>query len=139
MAILLTNISENILNENIIKESFTKLKNKDELINEEITEIFYLNEKISEQNGIFDNIKVNKFEIDINKDMDEVYNDINQIIEDILDKKQFIDVIVDTSFLAYLILEVLIKNFKITDVFMLENNKLTKAHPCGCEPEYKGY
>lgn len=61
MAILLTNISENILNENIIKESFTKLKNKDELINEEITEIFYLNEKISEQNGIFDNIKVNKF------------------------------------------------------------------------------
>lgn len=75
----------------------------------------------------------------MDKNMDEVYKNINQIIEDILDKKQFINVIVDTTFLAYLILEVLIKNFNITDVFILENNKLKKAHPCGCEPEYKGY
>ncbi|OQD58187.1 hypothetical protein MBBAR_26c00160 [Methanobrevibacter arboriphilus JCM 13429 = DSM 1125] len=104
-----------------------------------MTEIFYLNEKISKQEWNSNNIKVNKFRINIDKNMDEVYNNINQIIEDILDKKQFINVIVDTTFLAYLILEVLIKNFNITDVFILENNKLKKAHACGCEPEYKGY
>ncbi|MBZ9570653.1 hypothetical protein KQY27_03720 [Methanobrevibacter sp. TMH8] len=139
MAVLLTNISGNILNQNIIKESFTKLKNKDELKDEEINEIFYLNEEIPEKNQNFNNINVNNFKIDMNKDMDEVYDIITQIIEDILDKKEFIDVIVDTSFLAYLILEVLIKKFDIIDVFILENNKLKKAHPCGCGEEYMGY
>ena len=68
--------------------------------------------------------------------MEEVYRNINRIIEDILDKKEFVNVIVDTSFLAYIILEILIKNFNITDVFILENNKVQKAHPCGCGPEY---
>ncbi|MCL2687518.1 MAG: hypothetical protein FWE58_03175 [Methanobrevibacter sp.] len=140
MAILLTNISENILNQDIIKESFSKLENLDKLKGkEEITEIFFLNENTLKQKWNFKNIKVNSVKIDMSKDMEELYNDINQIIEDILDKKEFMNVIVDVNFLAYVILEILIKNFKITDVFILENNKLKKAHPCGCEAEYIGY
>jgi len=127
MAFLLTNIDENTLNQNIIKESFTKLKNQDKLKDkyknkEKITEIFYLNEKISKQEWNLEDIKVNKFKIAMDKDMEEVYTNINKVIKDILDKKEFISVIVDTSFLAYIILEILIKNFNITDVFILENN-----------------
>ena len=140
MSILLTNISEKSLDQNIINNSFIKLKDQYKLKeNEEITEIFYLNEKISKDTKDFKNIKVNNFKIDINKDTDNVYNEITQIIKDILDKKEFINVIVDTSFLAYIILEILIKNFNITDVFILENNELKKAHPCGCQADYRGY
>ena len=104
MSILLTNISENTLNQNIIKESFTKLKNPGQLKNEEITEIFYLNENISKQKWDFKNIKVNNFKIAMDEEMEEVYRNINRIIENILDKKEFVNVIVDTSFLAYIIL-----------------------------------
>ncbi|MEA4956533.1 hypothetical protein SDC9_07668 [bioreactor metagenome] len=82
---------------------------------------------------------MNKSKIDMEKGMEEVYSNINKIIEDILNKKDFLNVIVDTSFLAYLILEVLIKNFDITDVFILDEGELKKAHPCGCGPEYMGY
>jgi len=142
MAVLLTNIGENALNKSIIKESFTKLKNQGKLKDkdkEEIIEIFYLNEKISKHDWNFEGMKINKFKISMDKDMEEVYTNINQIIKDILDKKEFINVIVDTSFLAYIILEILIKNFDIIDVFILENNELKKAHPCGCSPEYIGY
>jgi len=139
MSILLTNISENTLNQDIIKESFIKLRNPGQLKNEEITEIFYLNENISKQKWDLKNIKVNNFKIAMDEEMEEVYRNINRIIEDILDKKEFVNVIVDTSFLAYIILEILIKNFNITDVFILENNKLKKAHPCGCDPEYIRY
>jgi len=149
MAVLLTNIDENTLNQSIIKESFTKLKNHNELNDkhdklndknkEEITEIFYLTEKISKQEWNLEDIKLSKFKVGMDKDMEEVYTTINQIIKDILDKKEFMHVIVDTSFLAYIILEILIKNFKITDVFILENDELKKAHPCGCGPEYIGY
>ena len=139
MAILLTNINKSTLNENIIKESFTKLENHRQLKEEEITEIFYLNEEIAIQGENFENIKVNNFKIAMDEDMEEVYKSINKIIKDILDKKEFVNVIVDTSFLAYIILEILIKNFDITDVFILKNNRLEKAHPCGCRPEYMGY
>ncbi|KZX16002.1 hypothetical protein MBCUT_11380 [Methanobrevibacter cuticularis] len=140
MTIILTNIGENILNQNIIKETFTKLKNQYELKEgEELTEIFYLNEKISTPKWSFKDIKLNKFEIAMDEEMEEVYSNINKIIKDILDKKEFVNVIVDNSFLAYIILEILIKNFNITDVFILENDELKKAHPCGCGPEYMGY
>ncbi len=71
--------------------------------------------------------------------MEEVYNNISQIIEDILDKKEFIDVIVDTTFLGYIILEILIKKFDITNIFILKDGELEKAHPCRCKPDYMGY
>ena len=140
MAVLLTNIGEDTLNKKIIEDSFTKLENQDKLKDKEkIREIFYLNGKTSKQNWNFENIKVNEFKIDMAEDMEEVYTNVNQIIKEILGKKEFVNVIVDTSFLAYIILEILIKNFKITDVFILENGKLEKAHPCGCTPDYMGF
>lgn len=68
----------------------------------------------------------------LNQDIEELHDNINKIIENSLDKKDFSNVILDTSFLAYIILEILIKNFNITDVLILENGKLEKAHPCEC-------
>jgi hypothetical protein len=139
MSILLTNINESILNENIIKKSYTLLENTKKLKEDKIIEIAFLNEEISTEDWNLKNIKVNKFKIDMEDDMEEVYNDISGIIQDIIDKKEFINVIVDTNFLGYLILEVLIKKFNITDVFILKNKKLEKAHPCGCGEESMGY
>ena len=149
MSILLTNIGENRLNQNIIKESFNelkkhrqlkeKLKKKEKEKEGEIREIFYLNEKTLETTWEFKDVKVSKFKIAMEEDMGEVYENINQIIKDVLDKKEFVNVIVDTSFLAYIILEILIKKFDITNVFILEESGLKKAHPCGCGEEYMGY
>ena len=153
MSILLTNIKEDMLNQNIIKESFTKLKHHGKLKEEkigEIKEVVYLKEKseevrkdeetekAEEKELKLKHLKTNNFKVDMDKDIEEVYKNINQIIEDILKKKEFLNVIVDTSFLAYIILEILIKKFDITEVFILDNNELKKAHPCGCGEESIG-
>ena len=139
MSVILTNIRNNELNQNIINKSFTKIKNHGQFNYDELNEIFLLNEETSKQEWNFENIKVNKFLIAMDKDMEDVYENINNIIEDILEKKEFINVIVDTSFLGYIILEILIKNFNISDVFILDGNQLNKAHPCGCGSENLGF
>jgi hypothetical protein len=77
MSVLLTNIDKNTLNLSIIKESFNKLKNQYELKDEEeITEIFYLNEKISKEKWNFEVMALHIFKIDMDKGMEEVYTKV---------------------------------------------------------------
>jgi hypothetical protein len=100
------------------------------------------NNDLKDKNTDYSNLKniiINKFIISMDDDMETIYDKITSIIQNLINKKEFINVIVDTSFLGYIILEILIKKFNIIDVFILENEKLTKAHPCGCDSDYIGY
>jgi hypothetical protein len=147
MVILLTNIKN--LNKNIINESVNQLNFNYNLKKlEQIKEIVYLKDKDLKNNDLdnktidYSNLKditINKSIISMDEDMETIYDKITSIIQNLIDKKEFINVIVDTSFLGYIILEILIKKFNIVDVFILENGKLTKAHPCGCDADYIGY
>ncbi|WP_157077663.1 hypothetical protein [Methanobrevibacter curvatus] len=53
-------------------------------------------------------------------------------------KKSFVNIIVDTSFLGYVILEIAIKKFNVEESFIFENGKITPSHPCNCESDYMG-
>jgi len=140
MAILLTNIDNNTLNEEIINESYEQLKKlKINNKSKEIKEIIYLNEKNMNPQWNLNDSDIKKFQISLSRNMEDVYDEITDIITEIVEKKEFINVIVDTSFLAYIILEILIKKFDITEVFIIENNQLKKAHPCGCDASYMGF
>ncbi|MDR3222743.1 MAG: hypothetical protein LBT66_03250 [Methanobrevibacter sp.] len=135
--IIFTNITD--LNKNTVNESLNMLNQHNLDKSNEIKEIIYLKEEPIEFNGDLKDISINSNIIPINNDMDEIYNKITTIVKNLVDRKEFMDVIVDTSFLGYLLLEVLIKKFDITDVFLIENEKLKKAHPCSCGSDYMGY
>ncbi|MDR2624437.1 MAG: hypothetical protein LBC39_07760 [Methanobrevibacter sp.] len=137
MVLVLTNVSD--LNKSMVNKSLKMLDqdNLDEL--NEISEIFYLKEKSIEFNTDFDNVSIDTIMISMDNVMDEVYNKVTMFIGDLIKRKDFINVVVDTSFLGYVILEVLIKKFDIVDVFLVENGELKKAHPCSCGSDYIGY
>jgi hypothetical protein len=137
VVLVLTNVSD--LNKSMVNKSLKMLDqdNLDEL--NEISEIFYLKEKSIEFNTDFDNVSIDTIMISMDNVMDEVYNKVTMFIGDLIKRKDFINVVVDTSFLGYVILEVLIKKFDIVDVFLVENGELKKAHPCSCGSDYIGY
>ncbi|MDR3291236.1 MAG: hypothetical protein LBT10_03710 [Methanobrevibacter sp.] len=135
--IIFTNIND--LNKNTVNESLNMLNQYNLDKSNEIKEIIYLKEEPIEFNGDLKDIIVNSDIIPINDDMNDTYSKITVIVKNLVGRKDFIDVIVDTSFLGYLLLEVFIKKFDITDVFLVENGKLKIAHPCSCGSDYIGY
>lgn len=137
MIALLTNVHD--LNKNTINKSLEMLNQYDLNESNKIDEIFYLKEEPIKFNDDFNQISINTNIISMDKDMNDIYDEITNIIKDLIKKKDFINVVVDTSFLGYILLEILIKKFDITDVFLFENGKLKKAHPCSCGSDYIGY
>jgi len=135
MTYLLTNIKDKSLTKEIIQESLDKVEPK---INDtKIDNIIYISEDLENPEWKLENTPMIKYYLDKEK-VDDLYGELEFIMGNWIEEGKFTDIIVDDSFIAYAILEIAIKKFNITEVYMLKDGKLEKGHPCGCAPETMG-
>ncbi|KZX10252.1 hypothetical protein [Methanobrevibacter filiformis] len=132
---LITNIQDNTLTTGIINESTQKIKYK---VDKDIENVIYINNNREEVKWDLGRVNISKYELNM-ENIDKFYKELENIMEPpIKDKNIFVNIIVNTNFLAYAILEIAIKKFNVQEVFIINNGKLEKGHPCGCAPETMG-
>jgi hypothetical protein len=136
MAFLLTNIIENTLTCKVINESFKRLRKYS--ISEDIKEIFYIQQDSKIPKWDLQDLTTTKYEINMDNPINTIYDELVPIIGNVFEKGEFVNVIVDNSFLAYAILEIVMKKFEVTEVFILDHGKLKEGHPCSCNEDTIG-
>ena len=135
MVYLITNIKDKALTKEMIQESLDKIEHN---INDlKIDNIIYISEDLENPEWNLENTPLIKYYLDKEK-IDDLYGELEFIMGSWIGDGEFTDIIVDTSFIAYAILEIAIKKFDITEVYMLKNGKLEKGHPCECAPDTMG-
>lgn len=134
LTILLTNITDNSLTNDIIKESFEKIK--DYKISSKISKIISLklssDKELNWNLDIKESITVEKYEIDNIEDMELGIKKIDSIIDPLFEKREYIQVIVDSNIFGFYILNSM-KKFNAKEVFILNNRKLAEYQTCICE------
>lgn len=134
LTILLTNITDNSLSNDIIKESFEKLK--DDKISSKISKIISLklssDKELNWNLDIKESIPVEKYVIDNIEDMELAIKKIDSIIDPLFEKREYIQIIVDSNIFGFYILNSM-KKFNVKEVFILNNGKLAEYQTCICE------
>lgn len=134
MTILITNITDNNLTKDIIKESFKK--SEDHTISSKISKIISLrssSDKELDQNlDISESIPIEKYVIDNIEDMEIAIKNINKIIDPLFEKKEYKQVIIDSSIFGFYILNSM-KKFNVKEVFILNDGKLDRFQTCICD------
>lgn len=134
LTILLTTITDNSLSNDIIKESFEKLK--DDKISSKISKIISLklssDKELNWNLDIKESIPVEKYVIDNIEDMELAIKKIDSIIDPLFEKREYIQIIVDSNIFGFYILNSM-KKFNVKEVFILNNGKLAEYQTCICE------
>ncbi|MDR0913422.1 MAG: hypothetical protein LBM96_12615 [Methanobrevibacter sp.] len=86
---------------------------------------------------IIDIIDIIDFPISLD-DLENTYSEIEKILKKAFENDEFVNIVVDTSFIGYIILEIAIKKFKFKNSYIFENGKFKHSHPCSCESDYMG-
>ncbi len=130
MVILVTNITDNSLTEELIKESFDKseeFKGK-----KDIKEIIFLKSKSKDVDWKLNKIPIKTYEIDMDDEITIINKKIDDVLDPLFDEREYIQVIVDSSIFGFYMLDSM-KKFNVKEVFIVKEKKLEKFQTCICE------
>jgi len=133
MVILATNIVDETLNDELILKSFEISKKYDG--NSDISEIILLkpipHEKLWE---LKNDIPIKEYPIAMDNEPSKIYEEIANVLDPLFDKKDYIQIIVDSSIFGFHILDVM-KKFNVEEVFIIKNGAIDKFLTCICNIE----
>ncbi|MCL2115740.1 MAG: hypothetical protein FWH29_05920 [Methanobrevibacter sp.] len=133
MVILATNVTDESFNNETITKSFEISKNYTG--KRDIKEIIFLKpEKVKKLWQLNNKIPVIKYDIALEDETEKIYEEIANVLDPLFDKRDYIQVIVDTSILGFYILDV-IKKFNVKEVFIAKDGELERIQACICEIE----
>lgn len=133
MVILVTNITDESLNDKTIKKSFdiseTYTGKRD------IEKIIFLKPEAEKKLWKLNiESQIEEYKIAMDDKISDIYEEIANVIDPLFNKRDYIQVIVDSTILGFYILDVL-KKFNIKEVFIAKGGELDKFKTCICEIE----